>query len=150
MPSRLLLVGDGPERSNAEYQVHALGLQQKVQFLGKQDEVAKLLPLADLLLMPSELEAFGLVALEAAACRVPTIATRQGGVPELIEDDVNGRLLAVGDIEGMAQAALELLRDEHRLGTMAQAARQTAQQHFCASRIIPLYEEFLPQCGHAG
>ena len=97
---RLLLVGDGPERSNAEYRVHELGLQDRVHFLGKQDEVHQLLPLADLLLMPSKLEAFGLVALEAAACRVPTISTRQGGVPELIEDGVNGRLLPVGDIDG--------------------------------------------------
>jgi N-acetyl-alpha-D-glucosaminyl L-malate synthase BshA len=142
MPAQLLLVGDGPERSNAEYRVHALGLQDRVHFLGKQDEVHQLLPLADLLLMPSKLEAFGLVALEAAACRVPTIATRQGGVPELIEDGVNGRLLPVGDVDGMAAAALELLRDDAALQQMATAARQTAQQRFCSTRIIPQYEAF--------
>jgi N-acetyl-alpha-D-glucosaminyl L-malate synthase BshA len=142
VPARLLLVGDGPERSNAEYRVHALGLQDRVHFLGKQDEVHQLLPLADLLLMPSKLEAFGLVALEAAACRVPTIATRQGGVPELIEDGVNGRLLPVGDVDGMAAAALELLRDDAALQQMATAARQTAQQRFCSTRIIPQYEAF--------
>ena len=145
MPARLLLVGDGPERSNAEYLVHAKGLADRVHFLGKQDEVHRLLPLADLLLMPSKLEAFGLVALEAAACCVPTIATNAGGVPELIEDGVNGRLFPVGDIEGMALAALSLLSDSERLAAMATAARQTAQQRFCATRIIPRYEAFYEQ-----
>ena len=145
IPSHLLLIGDGPERPNAEYRVHALGLQERVHFLGKQDEVHRLLPIADLMLMPSKLEAFGLVALEAAACRVPTIATRQGGVPELIEDRVNGRLLPVGDVEGMAEASIALLRDPAALETMAAAARQTAQQRFCASRIIPQYEAFYEQ-----
>jgi N-acetyl-alpha-D-glucosaminyl L-malate synthase BshA len=145
IPSRLLLVGDGPERSNAEYLVHTLGLTEKVRFLGKQDEVYALLPVADLLLMPSKLEAFGLVALEAAACRVPTIATNAGGVPELITDGVNGRLLPVGDIEGMAGAAIDLLLNDDKLQTMAIAARHTAQQRFCATRIIPRYEAFYEQ-----
>lgn len=142
VPSHLLLVGDGPERSNAEYLVHSLGLQGRVHFLGKQDDVHRLLPLADLLLMPSELEAFGLVALEAAACRVPTIATDQGGVPELIEHGINGSMHPVGDVDGMAQAAIALLEDSGKLDAMATAARQTAQQKFCASRIIPQYEAF--------
>lgn len=145
VPSHLLLVGDGPERSNAEYLVHSLNLQGRVHFLGKQDEVHRLLPLADLLLMPSKLEAFGLAALEAAACRVPTIATRQGGVPELIDDGINGRLLAVGDVDGMAEAAIALLRDPQALDAMAIAARQTAQQRFCSSKIIPQYEAFYEQ-----
>ena len=145
VPAHLLLIGDGPERPNAEYRVHALGLQDRVHFLGKQDEVHRLLPLADLMLMPSKLEAFGLAALEAAACRVPTVATRQGGVPELIEDGVNGRLLAVGDVEGMAEATVSLLRDQAELDRMAAAARQTAQQQFCASKIIPQYEAFYRQ-----
>ncbi len=145
IPSHLLMIGDGPERPNAEYTVHALGLQGRVHFIGKQDEVNRLLPLADLMLMPSELEAFGLVALEAAACRVPTVATRQGGVPELIEDGINGRLLPVGDIGGMAEASLALLRDAAALERMATAARQTAQTHFCSTRIIPQYEAFYEQ-----
>ena len=151
MPAQLLLVGDGPERSNAEYLVHALGLTDRVHFLGKQDEVHALLPLADLLLMPSKLEAFGLVALEAAACRVPTIATNAGGVPELIEDGVNGRLLAVGDVDGMALAAIELLENEEKLDQLATAARHTAQQRFCTTKIIPRYEAFYEQViGGAG
>ena len=142
VPAHLLMVGDGPERSNAEYRVHSLGLQARVHFLGKQDEVHRLLPLADLMLMPSKLEAFGLAALEAAACRVPTVATRQGGVPELITDGVNGRLLPVGDAEGMAGAAVELLRDAAALDRMADAARKDAQERFCTTRIIPQYEAF--------
>ncbi len=145
LPAHMLLVGDGPERPNAEYAVHTLGLQHRVHFLGKQDEVHRLLPLADLMLMPSKLEAFGLAALEAAACRVPTVATRQGGVPELIEDGVNGRLLPVGDVDGMAEAAVALLRDEGELDRMGAAARRNAQDRFCTTRIIPRYEAFYEQ-----
>ncbi len=145
IPARLLMVGDGPDRSNAEYLAQSLGVADKVLFLGKKDEVHNLLPLVDLLLMPSKLEAFGLVALEAAACRVPTISTRQGGVPELIEDGVNGRLLPVGDVDAMAEASIELLRDPARLGEMAIAARRTAQQKFCTTLIIPQYERYYEQ-----
>lgn len=141
-PAHLLLVGDGPERSNAEYLVHSLGIQSRVHFLGKQDEVHRLLPLADLMLMPSKLEAFGLAALEAAACRVPTVATWQGGVPELIEDGVTGRLLPVGDVDAMAEAAIALLSDDAALQAMATAARKDAQARFCTTRIIPQYEQF--------
>jgi len=142
IPSRLLLIGDGPDRSQAEYLAIRHGIQDRIHFLGKQDNVNELLPLADLMLMPSEMESFGLAALEAMACGVPAIATRVGGVPELIEDGVNGRLFGVGDVESMAQAAIALLNDPEALQTMARAARKTAQDHFCASRIIPLYEEY--------
>ena len=150
VPARLLMVGDGPDRSNAEYLAQTLGVAERVHFLGKLDEVHRLLPVADLLLMPSRLEAFGLVALEAAACRVPTISTRQGGVPELIEDGVNGRLLPVGEVDGMAEAAVALLRNPAALDAMARAARQTAQQRFCASRIIPQYEVFYESVARGG
>jgi N-acetyl-alpha-D-glucosaminyl L-malate synthase BshA len=142
LPARLLMIGDGPDRSAAEWIAHRKGIQDRVHFLGKQSSVSEILPLADLLLMPSELESFGLVALEAMACRVPTIATRVGGVPELIEDGVNGRLFSVGDVEGMAEGALELLRDSDRYHAMAEAARRTAQSRYCASKILPLYESF--------
>ncbi len=142
IPSRLLMIGDGPDRSAAEWIAHRKGIQDRVHFLGKQSNVSEILPLADLLLMPSEQESFGLVALEAMACRVPTIATRVGGVPELIEDGVNGRLFPVGDVEAMAEAAVTLLGDPSRYDAMADAARRTAQTRYCASKILPLYERF--------
>ena len=142
LPSRLMLIGDGPDRSLAEHLARQYRVQDRVHFLGKQDNVFELLPLADLMLMPSEMESFGLAALEAMASSVPAIATRVGGVPELITDGVNGCLLPVGDVEGMAAAALALLRKPARLAELGQRARRTAQDHFCASRIIPLYARY--------
>lgn len=142
VPSRLMLIGDGPDRSAAEHLALRLGVADRVHFLGKQDNVNELIPLADLMLMPSEMESFGLAALEAMACSVPTIATRVGGVPELVEHGTNGMLFPLGDVDAMAAAAIDLLRDEDRLNTMARAARNTASEHFCASRIIPLYEQY--------
>jgi N-acetyl-alpha-D-glucosaminyl L-malate synthase BshA len=142
IPSRLLMIGDGPERSAAEFLATRLGVADRIDFVGKQDNVNELLPLADLMLMPSELESFGLAALEAMACRVPAIATRVGGVPELIDHNRNGLLFEVGDIATMSSAAIDLLNDPERLEEMAAAARRTAQDFFCASRIIPLYESF--------
>ena len=102
------------------------------------------------MLMPSEMESFGLAALEAMACSVPTIATRVGGVSELIDDGLNGLLYEVGDIDGMAAGALSLLTDPGRLEAMSLAARRTAQDKFCASRIIPLYEAYYEQVIAAG
>ena len=145
MPARLMLIGDGPDRSTAEYLARKLGVRDRIHFLGKQDNVNELLPVADLMLMPSEMESFGLAALESMACRVPAIATCVGGVPELIEDNVNGVLCPVGDIEAMAKAAIWLLTDPDRLETMRTAARKTAQDHFCASTIITLYERYYRQ-----
>ena len=142
IPARLLLIGDGPDRSQAEWLAHRLHIQDRIHFLGKQAGVSDLLPLADLMLMPSELESFGLAALESMACRVPAIATAVGGVPELIDDGVNGRLFNVGDVEGMARASLELLTNPAEYETMATAARQTAQKLYCASNIIPRYEAY--------
>jgi N-acetyl-alpha-D-glucosaminyl L-malate synthase BshA len=142
VPSRLLLIGDGPERSAAEFLALKLGVADRVDFLGKQENVNELLALADVMLMPSEMESFGLAALEAMACCVPTIATRVGGVPELIEHQQNGLLYEVGDVDGMAAGALSLLTDPERLETMSCAARKTAQDKFCATRIIPMYEAY--------
>jgi N-acetyl-alpha-D-glucosaminyl L-malate synthase BshA len=155
LPARLLLIGDGPERSAAEFLAMRLGIADRVDFVGKQDNVHELLSLADLMLMPSEMESFGLAALEAMACRVPAIATRVGGVPELIDDGrgpsgsnggvANGLLYEVGEIEAMAEGAIWLLSDSARLEVLSVAARRTAQERFCASRIIPLYERYYEQ-----
>jgi N-acetyl-alpha-D-glucosaminyl L-malate synthase BshA len=142
VPARLLMVGDGPDRSQAEWLARRKNIQERVHFLGKQASVNDLLPLADLMLMPSEMESFGLVALEAMACKVPTIATAVGGIPELIEDGLNGRLFPVGEVEAMAAAAIDLLGDNAKHAAMAEAGRKTAQQRFCASKIIPLYEGY--------
>ena len=142
VPARLMLIGDGPDRSIAEYLAREHNIQDRVHFVGKQDNVNELLPLADLMLMPSEMESFGLAALEAMACGVPTIATDVGGVSELVENGHNGLLFEVGDVDSMSAAAIALLRDEPRLMRMSEVGRKTAQDHFCASRVIPLYEEY--------
>jgi glycosyltransferase involved in cell wall biosynthesis len=101
--------------------------------------------LSDLMLMPSELESFGLAALEAMACCVPAVATRVGGVPELIDDGINGLLYPVGDVEAMAAGAISLLSDPVLHEAFSTAARRTAQDHFCATRIIPQYERYYQQ-----
>ena len=142
LPARLALIGDGPDRSTAEWLAHSHGIHDRIHFLGKQDRVNELLPLADLMLMPSEMESFGLAALEAMACQTPAIATRVGGVPELITDGVDGLLFPVGDVEAMAAASVELLSDVERHQAMRKAARKTAQDRFCSTRILPRYIAF--------
>ena len=142
VPSRLLMIGDGPDRATAEWMARRKGISDRIHFIGKQDRVNEKLATADLMLLPSQLESFGLAALEAMACEVPTIATRVGGVPEVIEDGVNGCLAEVGDIEGMSRMATELLEDEDKLRKMGKRARISAQSKFCSTRIIPDYEDF--------
>jgi L-malate glycosyltransferase len=142
VPAQLVLVGDGPDRSAAEWLAHDLKINHLVHFLGKQERVNELLPLADLMIMPSSLESFGLAALEAMACKVPTIATRVGGVPELIEDGVTGLLFPVGAVDEMAAGAIALLKDRVRFNTMRDAARKDAQKRFCASLVVPKYVEY--------
>jgi len=144
-PAQLILVGDGPDRSAAEWLAHDLGIQHRVHFLGKQERVNELLALADLLLLPSEMESFGLAALEAMACKVPAIATRVGGVPELIDDGVTGLLFGVGDVEAMAAGAIGLLNDPPRLKAMGEAARKDAQKRFCANLVVPRYVQYYEQ-----
>jgi N-acetyl-alpha-D-glucosaminyl L-malate synthase BshA len=142
VPSKLLLIGDGPDRSVAEWLAVQKGIHEDVLFLGKQDQIYEQVAVADIMLMPSELESFGLAALEAMACEVVPIATRVGGVPEVIEHDVSGYLSEVGDVETMSRYAIDLLRDEPRLREMAKQARAVAQDRFCASKIVPQYEDF--------
>jgi L-malate glycosyltransferase len=149
VPARLVLVGDGPDRSAAEWLAHDLEINDKIHFLGKQERVNELLPLADLMLMPSQLESFGLAALEAMACRVPTIATNVGGVPELIDDGISGLLYPVGDVNAMAEGAIRLLKDRERLEVMRDNARKTARSRFCATLVLPLYVKYYEQIlGH--
>ena len=142
IPARLVLIGEGPDRSTAEWLANSLGIHDRIHFLGKQDRVHELLPLADLMLMPSEMESFGLAALEAMACQTPAIATRVGGVPELITDGVDGLLFPVGKVDDMALASIALLTDAERYQTMRKAARKTAQDRFCSTRILPRYIDF--------
>jgi len=145
VPARLMLIGDGPDRSTAEWLAHTLEIHDRIHFMGKQDRVNELLPLGDLMLMPSEMESFGLAALEAMACQVPAIATRVGGVPELIDDGVTGLLFPVGDIEGMSSGALGLLKDRSRLNAMRDAGRKTAQTRFCSTLVVPHYVRYYEQ-----
>ena len=142
MPAKLLLIGDGPDRSVAEWLTVQKGIHEDVLFLGKQDQVQDKLGISDIMLMPSELESFGLAALEAMACEVVPIATRTGGVPEVIEHRVSGFLADVGDVETMARYAIDLLNDDSQLQTMGKAARAVAKARFCASKIVPQYENF--------
>ena len=145
VPAQLVLIGDGPDRSTAEWLAHDLGIHARIHFVGKQERVSNLLGLADLFLMPSQLESFGLAALEAMACKVPSIATRVGGVPELIEDGVTGLLFPAGDVDAMAAGALSLLTDPPRLDAMREAARKDAKKRFCANLVVPQYVRFYEQ-----
>ena len=142
IPSKLLLIGDGPDRSQAEWLAVQKGIHEHVLFLGKQDQIREKLAMSDVMLMPSELESFGLAALEGMACEVVPIATRTGGVPEVIEHGVTGFMADVGDVETMSRYAIELLGDESALRAMGKRARAAAMARFCSSRIIPLYEDF--------
>ena len=142
MPSRLIMIGDGPERSRAEWLAVEKGIHNKIDFLGKQDRIHEKLPLADVLLMPSQLESFGLAALEAMACQVVPIATQAGGVPEVINHGKTGFLAPVGDVDGMAAYAVDILSDQEKLEDMGVSARANAQARFCASKIVPQYEDY--------
>jgi N-acetyl-alpha-D-glucosaminyl L-malate synthase BshA len=148
LPARLLMIGDGPDRSAAEFLALRLGVGDRVDFVGKQENVNELLPLADLMLMPSEMESLGRAARGGQAGRGPPVATRVGGVPELIDDGVNGLLFDVGDLDSMADGAISILSDPALLERMSTASRRTAQDHFCASRIIPLYERYYERIVH--
>jgi N-acetyl-alpha-D-glucosaminyl L-malate synthase BshA len=138
----LLMAGDGPERGPAEMLARELGLERDVTFLGKQDHVERLIPKAHVLLLPSELEAFGLAALEAMACGVVPIATNAGGVPELVTHGVDGFAEAVGDIQAQADRVVSLLQDDALFARMASAARESAVKRFATSSIIPQYEAY--------
>ena len=141
-PARLLLIGDGAEIPTAHHMVNELGISQSVEFLGSVNPVASILAQLDLFLLPSETESFGLAALEAMACGVPVISSNAGGLSEVIEDNVSGLLFDVGDYDGIAKAAIELLGDESRRIAMGVAARKRAVELFPEEQGIDQYEEY--------
>ncbi|MDR6224461.1 N-acetyl-alpha-D-glucosaminyl L-malate synthase BshA [Desmospora profundinema] len=140
VPSRLILVGEGPELSRSVQLAKELKVESQVCFLGKQDEVARLVSLADLLLLPSEKESFGLVALEAMACGVPTVGSEAGGIPEVVGQGETGFLSPVGDVDSMARDAIRLLSDGDLYRRFSEAGLQRARDRFCGEKIADQYE----------
>lgn len=138
-PARLVIVGDGPDKDPAKALIEKKGLKSKVQFMGNSEEVHKILCLTDLFLLPSEIESFGLAALEAMACRVPVISTNVGGLPEVNLHGHSGYLSDVGAVEDMAKNALSILKDEDTLDQFKDQARVQAQK-FSIDLIVPQYE----------
>jgi N-acetyl-alpha-D-glucosaminyl L-malate synthase BshA len=147
VPSRLLLIGDGPDRSLAERIAQQGGFEDRTIFLGNVPSIETILPIGKLFLLPSDAESFGLAALEAMACGLPVIGTSAGGLPEVVEDGKTGFLRPVGDVDGMAQAALTLLRDPGRWESFSREARRRAVEEFPTDAAVAqyrkLYEETL-------
>jgi len=139
IPSKLLLIGDGPERTNIELLCRETGVCDRITFLGKQEQIEEILSVCDLFLLPSETESFGLAALEAMACEVPVISTNTGGIPEVNIEGVTGFLSDVGDIESMAKNALYILSDDSILRKFKSNALKQAQS-FHIDKILPMYE----------
>jgi N-acetyl-alpha-D-glucosaminyl L-malate synthase BshA len=140
--ARLAMVGDGSERSRAEHRARCLGLESFCTFVGKQPRIVDYLSVADILLLPSEQESFGLAALEAMACEVPVVASRVGGIPEVVTDGETGCLSAVGDVDKMGADAAELLADDVRRRAMGARARESALSRYNTDLVIPQYVEF--------
>ena len=140
VPARLLMVGDGPDMANAYRLARELEIAPLVDFLGAQEEVLPLLSIADVFLLPSAQESFGLAALEAMACEVPVIASNVGGLPEVIEHGITGFLHPPGDLDAMADSAVALLSDRGTHQRVAEAACRRVREDFCVERIVPLYE----------
>ena len=145
MPAKLILIGDGPDRSNCEQLARELGIFDDVKFLGKQLELVPLLSAADLFLIPSQSESFGLSALEAMACELPVIATSVGGLPELIVHGETGYIAEIGDIERMAKYAVDLLSNDAKYKLFASASRRRAVEVFNMSLIVDQYERYYEQ-----
>ncbi len=142
MPAKLLMIGDGPAHGAAEHLVKQKKLGRDVFFLGKQSRIQDFLGLADVFLLPSDLESFGLAALEAMACEVPVVATNVGGVPEVVTHGVDGFLVAPRDVAGAAKYAIEILSRADRGREMGKQARINARKKFCSNDVIPLYEAY--------
>ena len=136
------MVGDGPELSAVRYRGEQLGMNGNILYVGKQANIADYLGVADVFLLPSELESFGLAALEAQACELPVIATRIGGIPEVVNDGESGFLSDVADVEKMSADVLNLLRDEDLRRAFGERGRELAVQRYSTSKIIPQYIAF--------
>ena len=147
VPSKLLLVGDGPERQTLETLCRELCITDDVRFLGKQDPVEELLAVSDLFLMPSETESFGLAALEAMACQVPVISSNTGGIPEIMVQGVTGFMSNVGDVEDMAKNAIIILSNDEQLNQFKAQALEHAKK-YDIEKILPLYESYYEKVLH--
>ncbi|GGA23283.1 N-acetyl-alpha-D-glucosaminyl L-malate synthase BshA [Paenibacillus physcomitrellae] len=141
IPARLLFVGEGPDLPKIQCQIREMGLEEKVRFLGKQDEIAQIISMADVLMLPSEKESFGLVALEAMACGIPTIGSMAGGIPELVKHGETGYLAPIGDTAAMADFALQLLHDDALAAKMREACISRAKTQFNSDKITKQYEQ---------
>ncbi len=139
--ARFVVVGDGPDREAVERQASEYGLEADVAFLGEQDDTVALLSVSDLFLLPSIQESFGLAALEAMACGVPVVASKVGGLPEIVEDGVTGFACGPDDLECMAERAVSLLTDPDLHARIAANAANLVRTTYCTDRIVPLYEE---------
>ncbi len=142
IPSKLILVGDGPDRSECERLCRQKGLDDKVKFLGKQDALVEILTSSDIFLIPSQSESFGLAALEAMACGLPVISSSVGGLPELIRHNESGFIAEIGDIDRMAKYTLELLSNERKYKMFSDNARSRAVNVFDKSQVVPMYENY--------
>ena len=142
IPSKLILIGDGPDRSECERICRQLELCDKVKFLGKQDGLVEILASSDLFLIPSQSESFGLAALEAMACGLPVISSSVGGLPELIKHNETGYIAEIGDIDRMAKYALDLLSNDKKYKLFSENSRQRAVNKFDKSKVVPLYEQY--------
>ena len=145
IPAKLVLVGDGPDRSECERLCRQLELCDKVRFLGKQDGLVEILASSDLFLIPSQSESFGLAALEAMSCGLPVISSSVGGLPELVRHNETGYIAEIGDINRMAKYSIELLTNEKKYKLFSENARQRALNKFDKNKVIPIYEEYYKQ-----
>ncbi len=141
VPSRLLMIGDGPERSRAEAFAREHDLRDRIVFFGNVPNLEEVLGACDLFLLPSDAESFGMAALEAMTSEVPVVATRAGGLPEVVDDGLTGYLLPVGDVEGMAERSIEILSDDDLRRKMGKRAREMAVERFDEQKIVPVYRQ---------